>query len=254
MGYSSQSKGYKLWDPEKRTMVVSRDVTFLEEAHYSTDPASIDIEEDDDMNQGGVPKVQFNVPSSSETQPPINSGSDSEDEDLDEEETPKSLRRSFRKFRKPIRFTPSMPAIALAAEGSSDELVPNSYKAATTEENIRFWKPGIDREHDCLLRNKTWTIVDRKPRMHVLPCKYVFRIKNGGPKARMVILGCKQIYGLDYYQTLAPVVKFTTIRTLLAIAATEDFEYEQMDVVTAFLNGDLNEEIFMHIRFTISEE
>ncbi len=83
--------------------------------------------------------------------------------------------------------------------------------------------------------------------MHVLPCKYVFRVKDGQPKARMVILGCKQIFGLDYYHTFAPVVKFTTIRTLFSIAAVQDWECEQMDVVTAFLNGDLDENIYMHI-------
>jgi len=129
----------------------------------------------------------------------------------------------------------------------SARVVPISFKAATNDDNIDFWQPGIDREHDCLLRNNTWTIVDRVPGMHVLPCKYVFRIKDGKPKARMVILGCKQIFGLDYYHTFAPVVKFTTIRTLLAIVATQDWECEQMDVVTAFLNGDLHEDIYMHI-------
>ena len=80
--------------------------------------------------------------------------------------------------------------------------------------------------------------------MHVLPCRYVFRVKDGKPKARMVILGCRQIFGLDYFHTFAPVVEFTTIRTLLALTAANDFECEQMDVVTAFLNGDLKEEIY----------
>ena len=63
----------------------------------------------------------------------------------------------------------------------------------------------------------------------------------------MVILECNQIFGLDYCHTFAPVVKFTTIRTLLALAGVEDWECEQMDVVTAFLNGDLDKDIYMHI-------
>ena len=83
--------------------------------------------------------------------------------------------------------------------------------------------------------------------MHVLPCKYVFRVKNGGPKARLVALGCRQIHGVDYLDTFAPVVKLTTIRVLLALAAVHDLECEQMDVVTAFLNGDLQEDIYMQI-------
>ena len=55
--------------------------------------------------------------------------------------------------------------------------------------------------------------------MHVLPSKYVFHIKNGGPKARLVALGCRQLYGIDYLETFAPVVKLTTIRTLFALTA-----------------------------------
>lgn len=82
--------------------------------------------------------------------------------------------------------------------------------------------------------------------MHVLPSKYVFRVKNGGPKARLVAPGCRQRYGVDYLETFAPVVQLSTIRLLLVFAAMLDLEYEQMDVVTAFLNGDL-EEIYMDI-------
>ncbi len=71
--------------------------------------------------------------------------------------------------------------------------------------------------------------------------------ENSGPKARLVALGCRQLYGVDYFETFAPVVKFSTIRLLLALAATMDLECEQMDVVTAFLNGDLDENIYMEI-------
>lgn len=151
-------------------------------------------------------------------------------------------RRSTRKFSKTKPFWVSLSAIALSAQ-----VVPISYKQATTPDNIDFWKPGIDHEHDCLVRNNTWTLVDRKQGMHVLPNKYVFRVKNDLPKTRLVVLGCQQVFGLDYYHTFAPVVKFSTIRVLLAIVASLDWECEQMDVVTAFLNGDLEENIYMQI-------
>ena len=63
----------------------------------------------------------------------------------------------------------------------------------------------------------------------------------------MVVLGCRQIQSLDYNETFAPVVTLTTIRTILAIVAYHDLELEQVDVVTAFLNGDLKEEIYMAV-------
>ncbi len=83
--------------------------------------------------------------------------------------------------------------------------------------------------------------------MHVLPCKYVFKVKDGAPKVRLFAMGCRQIHGVDYNETFAPVVSLTTIRTIFALASYHDLELEQMDVVTAFLNGDLDEDIYMAI-------
>ena len=64
-------------------------------------------------------------------------------------------------------------------------------------------------------------------------------------KARLVARRFQQVQGLDYTEMYAPVIKFTTIRLLLALGAHYDLELHQMDVVTAFLNGDLDEDIYM---------
>ena len=101
----------------------------------------------------------------------------------------------------------------------SARVLPTSYKSATDPTNVDFWTPGIDKEHDCLLRNNTWSLVPQEPSMQILPSKYVFRIKNGRPKVRLVALGCRQQYGIHYFETFAPVVKMSTIRILLALCA-----------------------------------
>ena len=87
-----------------------------------------------------------------------------------------------------------------------DRSVPLSYKEATSPDAVDFWEPRIDREHDCLVRSKTWTYVDRSPGMNVLPSEYVSKVREGKPKARLVICGCRQIFGVDYQETFAPVV------------------------------------------------
>ena len=81
--------------------------------------------------------------------------------------------------------------------------------------------------------------------------KWVFKIKheehNSKPrfKARLVVKGFSQRKGIDFDEIFSPVVKLTSIRTVLGLASSFNLEVEQMDVKTAFLHGDLEEEIYM---------
>jgi hypothetical protein len=109
----------------------------------------------------------------------------------------------------------------------------------------------MQKEYDSLMKNNTWTLVplpvDRKP----VSFKWVFKIKQGANgeveryKARLVVSGFTQTYEVDYNETFAPVAKFTSIRCILTLAALEDMEIHQMGVKTSFLNGKLEEEIYM---------
>ena len=100
-------------------------------------------------------------------------------------------------------------------------------------------------------KNKTWELVDRPQERKVIGVKWVFKTKlnvDGSInkyKARLVVKGYAQIFGVDYSETFAPVARLDTIRLLLAISAQLGWKVHQMDVKSAFLNGILQEEIYV---------
>ena len=117
--------------------------------------------------------------------------------------------------------------------------------------NASFWKEAIDDEMASIMGNGTWKLVDLPPRCKPIGCKWVFKTKKNIDgsilkfKARLVAKGNTQKEGIDYFDTYAPVARTSTIRLLLALASIHHLAIHQMDVKTAFLNGDLDEEVYM---------
>ena len=113
------------------------------------------------------------------------------------------------------------------------------------------WIAAADSEYNSLIENNTWKLVELPPGRKAIHCKRVFRAKHYSEgrvkrfKARLVAKGYAQKYGIDYDETFSPVVRFSSIRTLLAFAVQKNMVVHQMDVVTAFLNGQLDEDIYM---------
>ena len=111
------------------------------------------------------------------------------------------------------------------------------------------WKAAANAEYESLLENETWELVELPPGRSAIGSKWVFRIKYKSDgrverfKARMVAKWYSQKYGINYDETFSPVVRFSSIRALLAYAVQNDMPVHQMEVVTAFLNGKLDEEI-----------
>ena len=102
-----------------------------------------------------------------------------------------------------------------------------------------------------LISNRTWKLVDLPPSCKTIGCKWVLR-KNLKPygsiykfKARLVAKCFKQKVDLDFFDTFSPVTRITSIRLLIAIAVIFYLKIHQMDVKNAFLNGDLEEEIYI---------
>ena len=135
---------------------------------------------------------------------------------------------------------------ALSAEEA--RITPNTIKQALESPDADMWLESIMKETMSLYENNTFTIMLRPQGIRALGLKYVFKIKERKDgsieryKTRCTALGNLQKYGYDYLETFSPVVRYSTLRMLLAKAASEKLIMHHMDVDTAFLYGVLPEE------------
>ena len=171
-----------------------------------------------------------------------------------------ALRRSTRIRRPPQPFwQTSGQRCNLASETQADssdceinfDFEPQTFKQAINSDEGVHWKNAALDEMKSLEKHNTWELVDLPVGKKAIGCRWVFKRKLNKDgeieryKARLVAKGYAQTYGVDYEETFAPVAKFKSIRTIVAIACELDLELHQMDVKTAFLNGDLEEEVYM---------
>ena len=134
--------------------------------------------------------------------------------------------------------------IALLAAAEYQD--PLTFKQAMSSDYADEWRAACQYEIDALAKNRTWDLVDLPTGRKAVKSKWVFKRKADGRfRARLVAKGFTQIQGIDYDETFSPVARFESLRLLLALAALSDWEIHQMDVKSAFLNGLLDEEIFM---------
>ena len=128
---------------------------------------------------------------------------------------------------------------------------PTSYKEAMESSKAARWRKAMDEEYNAHVSNGTWSLCELPAGANVIKGRWVYKTKLNEfgeevrDKARWVAKGYSQVPGLDFFETFAPVAKLGSIRTVLAIAATKDWELHQMDVFTAFLQSPVDEEIYV---------
>jgi hypothetical protein len=129
--------------------------------------------------------------------------------------------------------------------------LPQTLKQAMASPYAKDWAEATVEEWLSLVSNNTWSLVEREPWMKVIPCKWIFTIKTHADgtierfKARLVAGGHRQIEGVDYNETYAPVSKHATLRTLFSVAANRNWSVQQLDIKTAFLHGDVDADVYM---------
>lgn len=128
---------------------------------------------------------------------------------------------------------------------------PKSYNEAVSGPFKDQWIKAMQKEMVSLEDNQTWELSELSHDRQAIGCKWIYKIKHAADgsirrfKARLVAQGYSQKFGEDYDQVFAPVVKHSTFRVLLALTAKRNMEIYHMDAKTAFLNGTINEVIYM---------
>ncbi|KAL0298517.1 UNVERIFIED_CONTAM: Retrovirus-related Pol polyprotein from transposon RE2 [Sesamum radiatum] len=127
-------------------------------------------------------------------------------------------------------------------------LEPENFETAVKH---KVWVQAMEEEIKMIEKNNTWELTDRPKDKEVIGVKWIYKTKlnvDGSiqkHKARLVAKGYSQLPGIDYTETFAPVARLDTIRALIAIAANKKWKIYQMDVKSAFLNGYIDEEIYV---------
>lgn len=128
---------------------------------------------------------------------------------------------------------------------------PKNFKEALRTRDAPKWWGAIKKEYDAIVAHNTWELVDR-PAESVITSRWVFTKKVGVDKsevfkARLVARGFEQNSNLEYDEIYSPVARLATVRTLLAVSNEKNYHIHQLDICNAFLNGHLNEPVFMEI-------
>ncbi|GKC95371.1 retrotransposon protein, putative, ty1-copia subclass [Tanacetum coccineum] len=229
--------GYYFYFPPENKIVVARYAEFFEKRLISQEISgrAVDLEEIQEEEDTTPSEITSNIPQEVEGfEPP------------QEEVIP--IRRSERTHRAPNRLCLN---VEVEEHSLGDLNEPTSYKAAMLDLESNKWIDAMNAEIQSMMDNMVWVLVDLPPGCKTVGSKWIFKKKTNMDgivhvyKARLVAKGYTQLYGVDYEETFSPVADIRAIRILISIAAYYDYEIWQMDVKTTFLNGYLDEDIYM---------
>ena len=237
LGYGDCVKGYRVFDITRSRVIFSRDVLF--------DECKL-VQKPGDVTEPIEEPTKVTAPEDSQI-------SDSDDEALMQEmnEQEEQFEPEDVPGGRPVRERRPPEMYGEWVNLTKDQREPTTVKEALGSSNKEKWQEAMEREMTSLFENDVWDLVDLPTGRKTIGSKWVFKEKLGPDgqterlKARLVAQGYTQRYGQDYDETFSPVVRPESIRTIIALAARDDLMLHQMDVTTAFLNGTLEEDVFM---------
>ena len=245
IGYPKETIGYTFYHRSEGKVFVAKNGSFLEKEFLSKGVSSRKVELDEviepslhEMASGAAPEAVPVLTSPSEE------GTNDEDHETPKEDTT-APRRSTRIRSAPDFYGHAMNVMVV----ESDD--PAMYDEAMMSPDSDKWFEAMKSKMGSMYENQVWTLVDLPNDRKAVENKWIFKKKTDADgnvtvyKARLVAKGFRQIQGVDYDETFSPVAMLKSVRIMLAIAAFFDYEIWQMDVKTAFLNGNIEEELYM---------
>jgi len=249
--------GYRLWDENKKNIILARDVKFetketkkyKEEClkrRFLLEDAEDKQEESEEFNQNEQEENNEESSDEEESEDFLNEDweKDKKEDIVIKENNETDIRKSGRHKRTPAKFNDY-------ELGKFKDYVYLTYSEAINDTDKEKWKEAIEEEKCSLKENNVWEVIDENQvkldKQKPLHSKWIFCVKqNGIYKARLVVKGCEQKNEIDYQETYSPVIGQNALRSIFTIAAAKEYEIITFDVKTAFLYGELEDEVYMY--------
>src|SRR3954471_22697304 len=246
IGYPKETVGYTFYHRTEGKVFVAKNGSFLDKEFLSKEVSGRKVELEEviepslqSMASSAAPEVVPKLAS------PVEEGTNDNDHETPKESTTKS-RRSSRTRAAPELY--GNPAMNFMVDENDD---PATYEEAMMSPDSNKWLEAMKSEMESMYQNQVWNLVDLPHDRKAVENKWILKRKTDADcnvtvyKARLVAKGFRQIQGVNYDETFSPVAMLKSVRIMLAIAAYFDYEIWQMDVKTAFLNGNIEEELYI---------
>ncbi|PNX93512.1 histone deacetylase, partial [Trifolium pratense] len=251
LGISPQHKGHKCLDEHGR-IYVSKDVSFYESQFPYTTLFPTNSDNLSTHSNNPTPSPLLAV----QQNPPLTITQINSLISQPETSSPPSNQTTHSSISTPpsISNNNNHPMIT---RGKTGHLKPKTFTASIEPTTIKSalaspqWLQAMKSEYKALMDNNTWSLVPLPPHKKAIGCKWIFRVKENPDgsvnkyKARLVAKGFLQTPGFDFTETFSPVIKPVTVRIILTLAVTYRWSVQQIDINNAFLNGLLQEEVYM---------
>ncbi|CAH2104888.1 unnamed protein product [Euphydryas editha] len=280
---NENTKGYRLYNPVTKKILTSRDVVIIEaskdsemvqavvenkeeevtekEEEESDRPAEMDqnLTTNDSEVTAENPKDETYIPSEEERSDISTSSSNFEEctSEIEDIKYPEPVSKLGKRMKKPPQRYGFSNVCMIEDEDIGNECL--TYENVMNDTEREEWCKAMEDELQSFRDNDAWDLVDKPSDARVVQCKWVFKRKLNSDntvryRARLVAKGYTQKQGIDYKETFSPVLRYSSLKLLFAISVNLDLNITHLDVTTAFLNGQLNECVYMQLPNNLKNE